>query len=473
MPEVNQPVLTRRRFLAAAGAGVLAAPLARALPAAAQTSATGFNLLHIVLDDANDWFPFLGPEDPLIGRLVAHAPNLSALAEESLNFQRAYAAVPQCAGSRVATLIGLSPERTGLEYDQVLHAPGGRRCDTVTGTGCYGTWFGSGLGLAGDLAAAGYRQFGAGKIAHVGTSATYRAIPQLQDLSRWHTAEGWLEVRARYGRRIRRVPPGLSGMPAGTWYPSGPSIDRVVADSLISQWPERAPQPWHMVAGFIGTHTPFVNRQQWRRFYEDVADPSPIAAALADRADIPIIGRPGPDYQSLSTEDRMGIVRAYLASLSEADAQVGRLLDQLVRTKEVDTTVIVVWTDHGYFLGQKLQWGKTRLQEQALRVPLLIRVPGQAGRSVDTPVSLLDLRATLTAILGVPTVGISDSVSLLDLLDAPPEVAAEHEVVSYWSGGRSYRRGSEHRIEYPDGSEERYDLAVDPGELVNLAASGR
>lgn len=465
---------TRRRFLAAAGAGVLAPSLVGTRSAVAQ-AVPGLNLLHIILDDANDWLGFLGPADPLIGRLVAYTPNLDALAAESLLFERAYCVVPQCAGSRVATLIGVSPERTGIEWDQLLHVVGGSRCDATLGTGCYPTWFGSGLGLAGDLDAAGYRQFSAGKIVHNSKGGVnYAPIPQLTDISRWGTSLGWLKVRAKFFRRLRdRGVAGYLDHPSTNWYSQGPAIDKIIADSLLQQWPEPGAQPWHLVAGFIGSHTPFVVRAAWRRRYEDIPDPTPQRLAREDQEDVPRLGRVGETYADIDQAERLGIIRAYLASLSEADFQIGRLMEQLIRTKEIDRTVVVVWTDHGYSLGHKLHYGKNRLHEQCIRVPLLIRVPGQAGRRVSMPVSLLDLRATLTEILGVAPAGISDSTSLLTLIDAPPDVRDQHEVVSYWEGSRSYRRAADHRIVYRDGTEERYNVASDPAEFVNLAAPAR
>jgi arylsulfatase A-like enzyme len=465
--------LSRRRFMAAAGASAVAAPMFANRAASAQ-GGSGLNLLHIILDDANDWFDFLGPADPLIGRLVAHAPNLAALAEESLVFDRAYCVVPQCAGSRIATIIGVSPERTGLEYDQAQHAPGRPRCDAETGEGCYPWWFASGLGLTGDLAAANYRQFSAGKVAHIGRKENFAPLPQPLDLSRWGNRRGWQGVRARYLRQVReRSAPGFSGHAAANWVNRGPAIDGIIAKSLLDQWPLPSDQPWHVIAGFVGTHTPFVVRQRWVARYSDIPDPAPEAIARADQSDIPRLGSYGERFADIDREERLGIVRAYLSSLSEVDLHIGRLLDQLVLTKELDSTVVVVWTDHGYALGHKLHYGKNRLQEQCIRVPLLIRVPGQAARRVPMPVSLLDLRATLTEILGVAMIGITDSSSLLPLIDAPAAVQEANEVVSYWEGARSYRQGTTHRIDYPDGTQERYDLATDPGEFVNLAAPDR
>ena len=160
-------------------------------------------------------------------------------------------------------------------------------------------------------------------------------------------------------------------------------------------------------------------------------------------------------------------IQAYLAACSHTDAMVGQILDALDASAYANNTAVVLWSDHGYHLGEKLHWRKMALWEHANRVPLLIRAPGmvEPGGGFDLPVSLLDLAPTLTNIAGIPTPAQFEGASLLGIT---PEIAATRPAQMRWGDAVSTRIGKWRWTRYPDGGEELYDLSIDPQEYNNL-----
>jgi arylsulfatase A-like enzyme len=167
-------------------------------------------------------------------------------------------------------------------------------------------------------------------------------------------------------------------------------------------------------------------------------------------------------------------VQAYLASISWADTQLARLIAALDASAYKDNTIVVVWSDHGFHLGEKFHWHKLALWERATRVPLLIRLPGQAARAdVDALVSLRDLAPTLLERCNVTPAYAMDGRSLNPLL-SDPDTAWDHPVLTTKDQHDHAIRSADWRyIRYASGERELYDEKADPGELHNLAGDGR
>jgi arylsulfatase A-like enzyme len=146
---------------------------------------------------------------------------------------------------------------------------------------------------------------------------------------------------------------------------------------------------------------------------------------------------------------------------------VGQILDALDASPYADNTAVVLWSDHGFHLGEKLHWHKMALWEHANRIPLLVRAPGrvEAGGGFDLPVSLLDLAPTLTDLAGIPQPAQFEGASLLGIT---PEIAATRPAEMRWGDAVSTRIGKWRWTRYADGGEELYDLSVDPREYNNL-----
>jgi arylsulfatase A-like enzyme len=430
--------IDRRHFFA--GAAALAV-VGRPRPRQRQPP----NILQIVLDDTNDWLPWFGPENLELGRRVAYAPNLEALATRSRRYLHAYVAVPKCLGSRLAALTGQDPGRTGIDNDDMLAQDGRPTRDAPR------PWFRSAAGsVFTDLHAAGYRQYVAGKVDHCYTrQSTY--LPHVTDITRSRNLRGWHRVRSVMYRRIR-TQGGRSGRHPLAWYRGGPDVDRAIVESALRM--PQGSQPWHLAVGLVGQHHPVVGRPSWTDRYPTL----PVVDEAWDLDDLPASARPLPGSWGTDERSRSEFVRAYLASVSSSDHQIGRLLNGL----DLTNTVVIVWSDHGYSMGHKRHFGKARLDAAVLRVPLLVSGPGVVPADVERPVSLLGLRATVAELVELPP----------PTPDSVPFDAQTGDVVSRWRGSVStISPDLVQRIDHAGGGTEVYDLRADPGARTNLATN--
>jgi arylsulfatase A-like enzyme len=181
---------------------------------------------------------------------------------------------------------------------------------------------------------------------------------------------------------------------------------------------------------------------------------------------------PEPRLATLVERDEWKpLVRAYLASTSFMDAQLGRILDALDKSGRAKDTIVVVWGDHGWHLGEKAITGKNSLWDRSTRVPLIFAGPGVAQDAVcRRPVELLDIFPTLLELTGMPARKDLEGHSIVAQLkdaDAPREWPA---VTTHNHDNHGVRTERWRYIRYADQSEELYDMAKDPDEWRNLAA---
>src|SRR3546814_221026 len=164
-------------------------------------------------------------------------------------------------------------------------------------------------------------------------------------------------------------------------------------------------------------------------------------------------------------------VRAYQASATYADAQVGKILDALESSPYADNTIIVLWSDHGYHLGEKQHWEKFALWEKTTHVPFIIVAPGitRPGSICSQPVSLVDIYPTLLELCGLSPREDLDGQSLVSLLKDPAAPREQPAVMTYGKGNHAVRKGKWRYIHYADGTEELYDREQDPNEWHNVA----
>ena len=183
-------------------------------------------------------------------------------------------------------------------------------------------------------------------------------------------------------------------------------------------------------------------------------------------------GHAGDEWQLLKTKGRWkDAVRAYLASITFADAMVGRLIRGLERSDFASNTVIVLWSDHGWHLGEKSHWHKFTLWEEATRVPLIIVAPGitKPGGRCSRPVSLIDLYPTLTDLCRLKLRKGLDGQSLVPLLKKPDRTWSRPAIITHSRNNHAVRSERYRYIRYADGTQELYDHRNDPNEWTNLA----
>ena len=195
---------------------------------------------------------------------------------------------------------------------------------------------------------------------------------------------------------------------------------------------------------------------------EDVPEAGKRFAA-ARRSDLNKIEKQGAKLRA---------VQAYLASISYADEQLGRVLDALESSEYNANTVIVFWSDHGWHLGEKQHWHKSTLWEEATRIPLIIATPQTKPGVCSQSVSLLDLYPTLMELCGISGDQKFDGLSLMPQLRAP-ETKRRPALIEFRKGNAAVRSARWRYIRYSDGSEELYDHKTDPNEWENLAAKKR
>jgi arylsulfatase A-like enzyme len=199
-----------------------------------------------------------------------------------------------------------------------------------------------------------------------------------------------------------------------------------------------------------------------------------------DLDDVPERGRrmarPDGDHKKIIDSGKWRkAVSAYLASIAFADAMVGRVIDAFDQSPDRDNTVIVLWSDHGWHLGEKLHWRKFSLWEEATHNVLMVVAPGftKPARRCGRPVSLLDIYPTLLEICGLPPAAGVEGTSFVPLLNDPGMAWARPALTTYMRGNHSVRTEEWRYIRYADGSEELYDRKNDELEWVNLARETR
>jgi arylsulfatase A-like enzyme len=169
-------------------------------------------------------------------------------------------------------------------------------------------------------------------------------------------------------------------------------------------------------------------------------------------------------------------VQGYLASVSFADAMVGRLIDALDASGRAEDTIIVLWADHGFHLGQKDTWGKMTLWDESTNVPLVIVAPGVTtpGSRSDEAVSTHSIYPTLVELAGLERPDFVDGTSLVPLLRDPTRTWDDVAITTYGDYGNFTVRDDRYRyIVYADGEEELYDTETDPNQWTNLAGDPR
>jgi arylsulfatase A-like enzyme len=418
------------------------------------------DILFIAVDDLNDWV------GPLGGHPQARTPNIDRLAARGITFVNAHSPSAQCNPARTALLTGLRPSTTGVYGND----PDWRRHAVFDQTTTLPRFFRDN----------GYATYGGGKIFHAHTFSA--AGPAgYNDPSAWDGFYPSLERHLPEEIRPMTIPVnGNSVSPQMDWGPIA-ADDRAMGDGQVVAYVSEkiaaeTDAPQFFAAGIYRPHLPWYLPQHWFDQFplEDIQLPE---VPENDLADVPPLGARGQlasdtfhDWVVANERWEEG-VRAYLASIAFADAMIGQLIDALDRSGRADNTIIVLWGDHGYHLGEKERWRKMTLWARSTHVPLIFVAPGVAepGSRSSRAVSLMDIYPTLAELAGFASPAYIEGQSLVPLLQDPDMEWDRPAVSTYPYNSHAVVNDRYRYIRYADGSEELYDFVEDPGEWHNLA----
>lgn len=412
------------------------------------------NVLMICIDDLNDWLGCMN------GHPNTKTPNIDRLAAQGTLFTNAHCQAPVSGPSRASIMTGLLPSTTGIygmvEDNKIKESSAPTEACTF---------------LPEYFRQQGYYTMGVGKIFHE------------------HAPDGVLD---KSGGRIRGFGPnapqrfawsgnrGEGYSSTSTDWGAFPEEDSLMPDYQSAQWvvarlKEDHEKPFFLAVGFIRPHVPWYVPQKWFDLHPvDSLETPPYLPC--DMDDIPEIGKQLADVPMMPTtewaiehNEWKKIVQAYLACISFVDHYVGEVLKALEESPYADNTIVVLWSDHGYHLGEKNRFAKHSLWEEATRAPLIITAPGKRdGQVCSKPVGMIDIYPTLLELCGLPSNNQNEGTSLNPLLD-DPEVEWRHAAITTYARNNHAVRDEHFRyIRYENGEEEFYDHRNDREEWYNL-----
>jgi arylsulfatase A-like enzyme len=445
--------LSRRRFLQASLAAMAAGLGASSLGGSTKKPP---NILFVAFDDLNDWVGCLGGYPGKI-----HTPNIDSLAAGGTLFTNAHCAIPLCNGSRTSTLTGLSPLRTGAFYNDTHW----RELATTKNATPIPQLFRN----------HGYRAVGSGKIFHFHD-------PQSWDSFWPDTLLGEpKDIREPdYKNTLRGKPQSYKMDTTFDWGAVDAPVEKMpdyqISEWVIHQLQMASPtQPLFIGYGIGKPHLPWYLPQQYFDRYP-LSEVQLPAVLQNDLDDVPPEGRKLVNEYLHNDVVRYGFwkkaIQAYLASITFADEQLGRVLHALRTSPVADNTIVVLWSDHGWHLGEKMQWRKLTLWQEATHIPLIFNGPGiTAGQRCHAPVSLLDIYPTLADLTHLPLPYAVDGHSVVPLLHNAAAAWPNKAFTVWQMHGKDHVAVVDERyrfIRYADGSEELYDHTKDPHEWYNI-----
>ncbi len=411
------------------------------------------NVLFIVIDDLNDWVGCLG------GHPQAITPNMDRLAARGVVFSNAHVQAPLSNPSRASVLTGMRPSSTGI-YGL---APGIRAVDATKGC----------VSLPQYFHQQGYFTVGFGKVFHDGS------IPkelQKNELDIWGPAPSIPTPE----KKFVETPSTLKGVDWGI-FPENDcdQADWKTADNAIEQLKSISKnKPFFLAAGFRLPHVPCFASQKWFDLYPSENEIKLPAYLENDREDVPFFSwylhweLPEPRLSWLKKSNQWkNLVRSYLASTTFMDSQIGRLLDALDASGEANNTVIVLWSDNGWHLGEKGISGKNSLWKPSTRVPLIFAGPGvKSGGRCTQPAELLDIYPTLLDLCGLPANAKIEGHSLKPQLKNLNSKRKWPAITTANQNNHAIVTDKYRFIQYADASQELYNIQNDPNEWINLAS---
>lgn len=426
------------------------------------------NVLLICVDD-------LRPELGCFGVSYIKSPHIDSLASGGRLFRRHYVQAPTCGASRCTLLTGCydAPSNAAL-----FQRAAKLKTDPQSVPPSMPAWFRQN----------GYTTVSVGKVSHhpggLGgkdwDDKTNLEMPNSWDrhllpAGPWQHPRGWMHGLAHGEIRVKAgdmdVLQALEG--PDSIYPDGISVDEAIRQ--LDQLAADTSKPFFLAVGILRPHLPFGAPAKYLKPYADVElPPTPHPTKPEGKTtwhgsgEFMKYNRWGHNPNT-DPEFAIKVRKHYAACVSYADAQVGRLLERLDERGQRDNTIVVLWGDHGWHLGEHAIWGKHALFEESLRSPLIVSYPGlhKPGVPTDSIVETLDLFPTLCEIAGLPKPAFVDGVSLRPQLDNPKTPG--HAAIAYRSKAKTIRTDSHRLIVHNDGHTELYDHNSTAGETKNIA----
>ncbi|MEJ7829668.1 MAG: sulfatase [Segetibacter sp.] len=448
-----------------------------------QKESPKYNVLFVMVDD-------LRPELGCYGNSRMHTPNIDMLAAEGTLFKNQFVTVPTCGPSRASLLTGMLPRtQTDLSND-VLEV---MKKEKIKSDGPES--------FVEHLRRNGYYTVGIGKISHSPDGYIYKYLqpksvePELPDSwdemlfdpGKWGT--GWNAFFGYSDGSNRnelkgKVKPYESADVTDESYPDGLTAN--LAEQKLKELAEKD-QPFFLSVGFFKPHLPFNAPKKYWDMYNEAEislTPSPNIPQNIDTASLHESGefnayKLGDEKASLSkpvSDDYARKLRhAYYASVSYVDAQIGKVLAELKKLNLDKNTIIVLWGDHGWHLGDDRIWGKHTITEWAVRSPLIVKAPGMLkASSSDKIISSIDIYPSLMELCGIKMPHQTDGKSFVSLLKDPKNEKWNNVAYSYYRNGITVRTDRYRFTKYFRPQEpvtELYDHENDPYEYNNIAGS--
>ena len=402
------------------------------------------NVLLISIDDLNDWVGCMG------GHPQAKTPNIDRLAKMGTLFNNAHCQSPVCNPSRASMMTGRYPHTSGVYFlsPDLKEAPVLKNLKTMPEV----------------FADHGYKTMAAGKIYHRGDKRFFQEyLPT-----------------GGFGPRPPKKISQPHGHPLWDWG-IFPDDDNVMPDMKCAKWAvdqlsQKHDKPFFMGVGFYRPHVPMFATKKWFDMHPKdkiklPAVPSDDLNDLSQYAiDLTNLEHVSPTHEWVTGAGQWEhAVQSYLASVTFADHCLGLVLDALEKSKYADNTIIALFSDHGFHLGEKERWAKRSLWEDGTRVPVVVVAPGhKASQKTNRPAELLDIFPTLLELAGLPKDETQEGQSLVPLMKNPKREWKHPAITSFGLGNYSIRSTNYRFIQYFDGSRELYDLRDDPHEWKNL-----
>tara|TARA_B100000768_G_scaffold182012_1_gene208406 strand:+ start:5433 stop:7121 length:1689 start_codon:yes stop_codon:yes gene_type:complete len=440
------------------------------------------NVLFIAIDDMNDWAGFLNTHPQV------QTPHMDTLAAQGISFTNAHVPAPICGPSRTAIMSGLWPTSNGI-YTNAVN---------------YKEQLPHLISIPEYFRQNGYYLMGAGKIFHAGEgkmpeNAWDEFGGQGSSGSPFSKEELSLEKQNPFNLVIKngkefRLP--LNGFPADRFWRSSNTFDwgpvdlpdEMFSDTRKVNWAikrlqKKQKKPFFLAVGFNRPHQPLYNPKR----FHDLYPPETVVLPKSLKDDLSDLPRSGKEYTEAAETSGLhssvaqygewkNAVSSYLASISFVDELVGNLMAALNDSVYADNTLVVLWSDHGWHLGEKQHWGKATGWFRSTRIPMVIVPPKShtpAGFEPHTKsarmVNLLDLAPTIADMTGTPLNKDWEGQSLLPLVKDPDHEWQSYTHTTFGRGNHTVSTPRWQYIHYFDGAAELYDLQLDPDEFVNLA----